>query len=114
MSAGRLSKELKQNIIDKLFGLALRDAHVQIEERCRKACDLFHALLVDAEKLYDHISISVHSFKTERQLVEALPEAAQFIPQRVTRNEMVPKEFTDRIREAINKGIPPFNAGEEK
>lgn len=73
-------------------------------------CETFAA----ASKLHNDLGVLLWSFKTEAQLLRAMPEAAPFVPQRERRNELVPKEFTDNIREAISKGIPPFSSGAAK
>lgn len=85
-----------------------------ILERLELARSALRETFAAANKLRYDLGVLLWSFKTEAQLLRAMPEAAPFVPQRERRNELVPKEFTDHIREAINKGIPPFNSGATK
>lgn len=78
-----------------------------ILEQAKSLGRLFLKVMEDAEKLRDTLELVILPMKTDKQLIDAMPEAAKFLPTPVPkRQDLAPKELVQNARRMLAEGIP--------
>ena len=67
----------------------------------------FATIIREAEAMKETLELIIMPMKTDRQLLDAMPEAAKFLPEPVAKKqELAPKDLVDKARRMIAEGIP--------
>lgn len=86
---------------------SISDEHPMFDEltRIKKA---FDELVSSAKSMYDNIYNLMMSFDTDKQCLNMLPEAKDFLPLPMPRESksVAPAEYANKLRAAIAAGVP--------
>lgn len=78
-----------------------------IMEQAEALAKMFVKVIDEAEKLKETLETVIMPMKTAKQLIDAMPEAAKFLPEPAPkRQELAPKEYIENARRMLAEGIP--------
>lgn len=89
------------------FGFQIPAHQPKIIEEASSLCNEVRTVIESALRFHDEVSTLLASVKTDRQLLDLMPEAAPFIPFKEPKTKaLVPVEFANSLREKLAEGVP--------
>lgn len=94
--------------VPSLNGMSVLDGNSQLYADARRCYAMLKQVIDAASNIYDQTMSVLLSIKTDKQLLDILPEAKEFLsePEPKEAKAVMPVEYVNQLRDRIKSGVP--------